>query len=232
MRILIVSATQFEIEPTIMHFAKGSLFKKNCFYSFHLSRTHQVDFLITGPGLHHTAFHLSRTLSMHTYDMAVNAGICGAYNKKFLLGDVVEIKKETIADFGAESKVGFIPASKLGLYMQNETFIANDSILNNTRAFNLPGNPPKVNGITVNTVHGQQASIEKIKRRLKPDVESMEGFAFFYACKYHKIPFYAFRAVSNYVEPRNKNNWNIPIAIHSLNEQIIKMSDTLFATWK
>jgi hypothetical protein len=44
------------------------------------------------------------------------------------------------------------------------------------------GTLPRVNGITVNTVHGNQDSIARVVDRVKPDVESMEGAAFMYAC--------------------------------------------------
>jgi hypothetical protein len=33
--------------------------------------------------------------------------------------------------------------------------------------------------------------------------------------------------VSNYVEPRNKNNWDIPLAIETLNKVAIEMLETL-----
>ncbi|HET8963083.1 MAG TPA: hypothetical protein VFM99_04255, partial [Chitinophagales bacterium] len=79
-----------------------------------------------------------------------------------------------------------------------------------------------VKSITVNTVHGKLESIHAIKRRLDPDTESMEGFAFFYACRFFNIPFYQIRTVSNFVEPRNKSNWNIPLAVENLNKVLIK----------
>ena len=77
---------------------------------------------------------------------------------------------------------------------------------------------PAVNGITVNTVHGRDASIDDVRRRLAPAVESMEGAAFMYACLVHGLPFAQVRAVSNIVERRNRAAWNIPGAVLSLAE--------------
>jgi futalosine hydrolase len=45
----------------------------------------------------------------------------------------------------------------------------------------------------------------------------MEGAAFFYVCRQLNVPCIQIRAVSNYVEKRNRDAWNIPLAIKNLN---------------
>ena len=77
--------------------------------------------------------------------------------------------------------------------------------------------------ITVNTVHGCEERISKTEARFHPQLESMEGAAFFYACKTAKVPCVQIRSISNYVERRNKTSWNIPLAIHNLNIEILKL---------
>ena len=79
----------------------------------------------------------------------------------------------------------------------------------------------KVKGITVNTVHGNEASIEKVKRLYNPAVESMEGAAFFSSCKEIGVEFIQIRAISNYVEKRDKSKWEMALAIKNLNNFII-----------
>jgi futalosine hydrolase len=69
----------------------------------------------------------------------------------------------------------------------------------------------------VNTVHGNARSIAAVTRRFKPQVESMEGAAFMYACLIHQIPFAEVRAVSNVVEKRNRAAWKLREAIDNLN---------------
>src|SRR5262249_18472991 len=102
---------------------------------------------------------------------------------------------------------------------------ANEFPFENGRLVNL--HPPAsatlrklvaVEGITVNTAHGNEDSIAAIRRRQKPQIESMEGAAFLYACMIHKVPFAQVRAVSNVVERRNRAAWNIPLAIRNLGE--------------
>ena len=63
---------------------------------------------------------------------------------------------------------------------------------------------PRVRGITVNTAHGNARSIAVITQRFTPQVESMEGAAFMYACLINEVPFAQVRAVSNVVERRNR----------------------------
>ena len=77
---------------------------------------------------------------------------------------------------------------------------------------------PKAKGITVNTVHGHERSIAAVVERLHPQVESMEGAAFMYACLMHGVPFAQIRAVSNVVERRNRGAWKVQEAIDALGE--------------
>jgi len=51
-------------------------------------------------------------------------------------------------------------------------------------------------------------------------VESMEGAAFFYVCMNEHIPCLSLRAVSNRVGERDKNKWNIPLALAELRKML------------
>jgi futalosine hydrolase len=48
----------------------------------------------------------------------------------------------------------------------------------------------------------------------------MEGVTFFYICSGGKLPFLALRSISNRVEPRNKDKWDIPLALNNLSEKL------------
>jgi hypothetical protein len=98
--------------------------------------------------------------------------------------------------------------------------IINPTTNNNPRIKQLKS----VKGITVNTINAEAKRIERIKSLFAPDTESMEGAAFFYACLKKKIPCFQLRTISNYIEPRNLNNWNIPFAIANLTSSYLKLS--------
>jgi futalosine hydrolase len=92
---------------------------------------------------------------------------------------------------------------------------------NNDVLLRLPG----VHGITVNTVHGSDRTIAAVRQRCEPQVESMEGAAFMFACLIHQIPFAEVRAVSNVVEKRNRASWRMTEAIDNLNATALAIID-------
>ena len=70
-------------------------------------------------------------------------------------------------------------------------------------------------------MHGDDQAISQIVHRLNPQVESMEGVACMLACQELGVPCVQIRAISNYVEKRNKANWDIPLAIQNLNHELL-----------
>jgi futalosine hydrolase len=84
-----------------------------------------------------------------------------------------------------------------------------------------------VSALTVNTAHGDEKSIEKIKTLFNPQVESMEGAAFFYACLFEGITCSQIRTISNKVEKRNRDSWDIPLAVKNLCDTGIQILNTL-----
>ena len=62
-----------------------------------------------------------------------------------------------------------------------------------------------------------------MKALYNPDVESMEGAAFMYACLTFGQPFAQVRAVSNVVERRNRAAWNLPEAIRALGDATLRI---------
>ncbi len=187
-----------------------------------------VTLLITGVGLTATAYGLGKVLATNRYDLVVNAGICGALDRSIPLGEVVQVVSESFGDLGAEEADGrFTDAFALGLIAPDQPPFQKGLLYNEAGAsFDFL---PKAKGVSVNRVHGAEHSIAALMQRSDAQVESMEGAAFFYACLMAEVPFLEVRAVSNYVEPRNKDNWNIPLAIDRLNEVLVEMVGNVLA---
>lgn len=219
MNILLVAATISEIQPLlVMHgWQEGMGFP----YSSQ-SQQHQLDIMVTGAGINHTAFHLGQILSRRPYDVAIQVGIAGSFNQAFPIGSVVQVVSDQFSDFGATDHEHFLPAQQIGLLPDAPPLLV-DGVLSATysNAFTEKWAPAR--GITVQTVHGDQSGIEEVTHRLHPDVESMEGAAFFYACMQAGIPAIQLRAISNFVEPRNRGNWNIPLAVEQLHLSILEL---------
>lgn len=226
MHVLFVAATAVEIMPAIDFL--NTHFKYNSALKVFTDKDLSIHPLITGVGMVATTWAMSRIIqNSHGFDWALNAGICGALDYSFRKGDVVQIIKEQFGDLGIEqADGGFVDLFELGLADKNNPPFK-DGCLYNTPAEHA-GFLTQVNGVTVNKVQGNIRNIEAFRSRY-PDAqaETMESAAFFYTCLMEKIPFTAIRSVSNYVEARNRANWDIPLAITNLNNVLVEIFKSL-----
>lgn len=204
MKTLVVAATIDEVRPVYEYFKlPAATFAEGPGF----------DILITGVGMTATAFALGQKLQA-SYTQVLNLGIAGAFDKNIPLGTLVYISKDTFSELGAEDDQNFIGIDELGF---------GTSTMETRKTENKSLEPlMQGTGITVNTVHGNAGHIAEIVSRLNPTVESMEGAAVLYACKQTKLPCIQVRAISNYVEKRNKSNWKIGLAIKNLNDWAIQ----------
>jgi len=215
MRILVVAATREEVKDLIYDL-RFTVYDSQQGNRQAIQTNSEYNILITGVGMVATAFALGRHLVNNGYDLAINLGIAGSFDRNIALGDVLVVTEDTFAELGAEDDDNFLRISQLGF--GEDTYYPIYSIANVgefSSILNLK--VAQATAITVNTVHGNEGSIKKVIERLNPQLESMEGAAFFYACQQFGIPSLQIRAVSNYVEKRNRDNWQIGLAIKNLN---------------
>jgi futalosine hydrolase len=215
MKILIVSATYLEIEPLLLQFQlEQEVNQKLKRYSY---KQHEIDVLIPGVGMTCTAYWMGKTLGSKLYDVAINLGIAGSFDDEIKIGQTVHIKSDQISELGAEDGETFLSLIDMDL-ISDEDYLLNHGVMENSIALENPviNELQNVSAITVNTTHGDDASIIKIKELFHPQVESMEGAAFFYACLLEGITCSQIRTISNKVEKRNKSNWDIPLAVKNL----------------
>jgi len=160
-----------------------------------------------------SAFALGKHLPGN-YKLILNLGIAGSFDRSIPLATVVNITTDEFAELGAENGESFLPIDELGF--GKAKYAARNNLLHSALE-----KLPKVHGITVNRVHGNENSIIKAIEQSKPITESMEGAAVLYCCEQEALPCLQVRSISNYVEVRNKENWQIGPAIRSLNEWAI-----------
>lgn len=203
MHILVVAATELEI-PRLISGPRGA---------------HSIEVLVTGVGMVATAAHCAQALAHSRYDLAFNFGLCGSFDEALPPGTVVHVVEDRLAELGAEDGDAFLPIEELGL--GQSSLIVNEAAPQNAALLELP----RVCGITVNTVHGSEDSIAAVVTRCAPQVESMEGAAFAYACTLAAVPYAQVRAISNVVERRNRETWQMDLAIRSLNDAALRILD-------
>ncbi len=224
MRILVVAATSAEIVP----FVAGLRFEseRDSRVSRYTCGAHRVDLLTTGVGMVATAAWCSRVLATEGYDMALNLGVCGSFDRTLVPGSVVHVVSECLPELGAEDNGAFLTIQELKLLGDDEFPFQGGRMMNAAPPQNaVLRRLPPVDGITVNTVHGNEQSIAAVVERFRPHVESMEGAAFMYACLIHRLPCAEVRAVSNVVEKRNRSAWKIAEAIRGLGETALDILD-------
>lgn len=203
MNILIVAATEFEIRNL-------SIIKEK-----------NIDCLITGIGNTVTVFKLSEQLNRKPYHLVIDLGIAGSFRKEIKIGTVVQVTKETFGDLGFEDQTSFIPIGKSKIGEEQENSFLNPNTFDYLQHLKL------VDSISVNTSSGQKKTIEERRKHFNADIENMEGAGVFYVCTEKNIPFMEIRSISNYIEERNTENWNIPLALENLNTEVTQIINHL-----
>jgi futalosine hydrolase len=211
MQLLIVVATEAELAPLTTQLG-GPRTKT------YTNRGHRLDVLVTGVGMVATAAWCSRALSSARYDLALNFGVCGSFDPALPPLSPVHVATDCFSEMGAEDDERFLSIHELKLAGENDFPFQNGRLVNSNPPLQLVGGLAAADGITVNTVHGNELSIAAAVKRFKPQVESMEGAAFMYACLIHNIPFAQVRVVSNRVETRNREAWKLAEAVTVLGE--------------
>jgi futalosine hydrolase len=220
MHILVIAATAAEVSPFLNHLEKA--WRKTPEGFFEKEGT-TMELNVTGVGVVPTMWGVAVSILRNKPDLAINAGIAGALDQSMELGSVYNVISECFGDTGIEQADGsFSTLFDGGLALPSQPPFQEGRLWN-------PGAKemhflPKVHGITVNKVHGNEESITSFRQQFPfAQVESMEGAAFYYGCLVAGVPFMELRSISNFVEKRNRANWNIPLAIQGLNDVLIEM---------
>jgi futalosine hydrolase len=180
-----------------------------------------LPFFIHGPGIPSTILKLQNFLFSNKDILLLQIGICGAYPASDLaIGDVVRVNLDCFADLGTETDSGsfeylspmvpesgrFIPDSQPSFFVDRLKSLSSIVALT---------------GASVNCCSGTDHTASQRAQMFKASVETMEGAAFFWVAHAMGCPAIQIRAVSNQAGLRNKTQWNIPMAIQSL-EKFLK----------
>jgi futalosine hydrolase len=215
-KILVVAATSVEAEVL------GRIHGLEHVQGGYIYGNLAITGLVAGIGSVSTSWEMHKWISANGKpDLAINTGIAGSYNEEIKVGAVVMPVTDCFADAGIEDGNRFLTLSEAGLTAASE-FPFIDGLIHADPVYSRRmGDIAKpVKAITVNTATGSDATRDKLVKKFNPDIETMEGAAFFYICSREKIPFLALRAVSNIVEIRNKKNWDIKLALSNLSERL------------
>lgn len=192
----------------------------------------EITWMLTGIGTTSTSYRLTKIINSveHPFDLAINIGIAGSFSDSFPLGSVARIEREFFGDLGFETFTGFQT-------LFDYKILDADTHPFRSGALNAPKLSEKVEeamqeyreacAVTVQTVSGLPEKTEQLIKGFMPQIESMEGAAFFYVCILEELPFIELRAVSNKVGERDRAKWDIPLALSSLKRANKKLLEAL-----
>ncbi len=212
MNILIVAATQQELDPTRQYLAEKRYLRKD--FNLHT--------LITGVGLVPTTYALSKFLSKSQPDLAIQAGIAGSFHPFYPPGTVTVVAEEVFGDLGVKEQNEFKDIFDLNLAANSFPF-SEKLLVNPHKPLCNKVKLKLVRGVSVNEITTDSKRIQQLMEKYNAIIESMEGAAFHYVCLQENIPFIQLRAVSNFVGERDKSKWLLKEAIENLNMELINL---------
>jgi futalosine hydrolase len=213
-RILCVTATETEANAVrkVATPSSGNIYSVG---------RHKLTILVAGVGSVSTVWNMCKWISAHGKpDFAFNAGIAGSFRESITPGTVVAPSEDCFADAGVDDNGNFLTLAEAGLSgagafpFVDGILPADKALLERLVEFR------KVRAVTVNTASGSATAISRIVEKFNPDIETMEGAAFFYICRCESIPFFSLRAISNLIEPRNRESWNVRLALENLSASL------------
>lgn len=219
MKILVTAATEAEIALSIKHIAASGREEKPMVFR---GNGHEIVFAVTGVGMVATAYHLTKLLASAKYDLVIQAGIAGSFDRNIPLGNTCLVRSDRFADMGAEDGETYIDVFDMGLADGNERPFTDKILVNPYNEEQLGTGLKEVKAITLNTVTGSELTAKLLYGAYGCELESMEGAAFHYVCLQEDVMFVQVRAVSNYIERRNRAGWEIDEALANLNGWLVR----------
>lgn len=174
--------------------------------------------LISGVGSPSTLYQLSNILAKNSFDRIIQVGVAGSYNSDIKPGTLVEVSQDCFADLGIDDRGRFTSIFDAGLSDPNQGPFENGLLINPNQ--NVTG-LRMAKAVTVNTSSGSTGLINQRVITFQADIESMEGAAAFFVGFQLNIPVLQIRSISNFVEPRNRDAWELDLAIENLNKWLI-----------
>lgn len=199
---------------------KGALYDKTVYFSH------------CGPGKVNAAHSATLLLENHDIERLILFGIGGAYERSGMdIGDIAIAETENYGEEGVLTSDGWKPMDFIGIpLLKKEKEYYNsypmDSKLSRQAVVaskNCGFNVRSGNFITVSMCSGTQLAGESQRKRFNGLCENMEGAAVAQICTMYDIPMVEIRGISNIIEERDMNRWNIEKASANCNKTVLEL---------
>ncbi|MFT5367623.1 MAG: futalosine hydrolase [Candidatus Latescibacterota bacterium] len=237
MPILILTATAFEqqtLRDQLTHPAQQEIAHNT--WTRGILGNRPVILIEGGIGLVNTAHALTVALQQINPELVIQTGIGGAYLQANLnIGDLVLATEENYAELGVITPQGWHPADEIGIPVLKtdrdyfNTYPLDTNLVSEAKQALQRVQESVSTGpfVTVQQCSGRTDVGNTLSHRFNAICENMEGVAAAQICLQYNIPFIELRAISNQVEDRNKESWNIPLALERAQTATSKLIQAL-----
>lgn len=173
------------------------------------------------------------TLLLTRYEPAalIVFGVGGAYpSSGATIGDIVLAREEIAADEGVLTAEGFkdtaylgIPLLKTATAVIHTTYPAPEALLDRALRTLAPRRVRVGTFLTLSTCTGTAARARELEERHRGLCENMEGAAAAHVAESHGVPWLEVRGISNIVEERDTDRWNIPLAAVAAQQAVLSI---------
>ena len=190
----------------------------------------------TGIGAVNTAQALTVALQEIDPKLVLQIGIGGAYLGSGLdKGDLALATEENYGDLGVITSAGWFPADEIGIPVLStnrdyyNTYSLDPTLVAKAQHILEQSGEHVVQGpfVTVQQCTGREDIGNELAARFNAICENMEGAAAAHICTLYAVPFLELRAISNRVEDRNKDAWDIPRSVQRVQIAAQKFIESL-----
>jgi len=197
--------------------------------------TQKVALLHSGIGKINAASAITALLETTEPELVIVIGCGGAYpNSGLGVGDLVLASEEVLGDEGVVTAQGFVDFATLGFPLlehggpiMKQRFCADPQRLAAVQpllaaAANAAGAKLAIGPlVTVSTCSGTDQAARAMEQRTGGICENMEGAAVAQICHLYEVPFLELRGISNRVENRDLDRWNLPAAARNAQRALL-----------
>ncbi|PZP52552.1 MAG: futalosine hydrolase [Pseudopedobacter saltans] len=210
MRMLVLAATEKELEKCRNHFQKEGKYNL-------------IQFRTIGVGAVSATFYTQLYIGQHRPDMVILGGIAGSFDKEITLGQTFLVQSEIQATTGVEENGIWKDVFDMGFVQKDQHPYKNTLLINPFLEEEVDLGLPLAKAISVDEITTDNQRQQTYLEKYQPLLESMEGAAFHFVCLQIGVPFLQIRAVSNYVGERDKSKWDFAKAFANLNDNMIRI---------
>ncbi len=186
-----------------------------------------VKVLVTGIGHVNVAQAVTAMMEYGRPDIFIMVGCAGAYTGSSLkVGDVAVATEEIFAEAGVITPEGFKGMEETGFPLvvsKGRPYFSRFPLSERYNKIIKDANPGIYNGpfLTVSTISGTAKRGRELSARFGALCENMEGAAAAQVSLIYGVPFVEVRGISNMVEDRNKDRWDIDTAMKNCANAVI-----------